>query len=679
MICAAQGIARYWLRAGYSGEQGGPLLSFRSFRKVSTFWTILPSPWLSILDGMLQALRATTLMGLITAGIPALVCAQTTAPSALPPGQTVPQQPAAQAAGAQPTMGGENAGSSHPIQLDEHKRPITAGGFVPTGPVVFEDVSEKAGLTHWTHKMGSADKKYIIETDGSGVGLIDYDNDGWLDIYVVNGSTFDALDGKETPPHAALFHNNHDGTFTDVAAKAGVTNDRWGFGVAIADYDNDGWPDIFVSNWGKNRLYHNNHDGTFTDVAEKAGVTLGNWSTGATWGDTTGDGRLDLFVAGYVHFDRNNLPTSGENGVSNSFCTFRGEPVNCGPRGLKGEPDHLFHNNGDGTFTDVSEKAGVADKPGYYGLSALFVDINNDGKVDLLVADDSTPNYLYLNKGDGSFEDDSYASGYALNEAGRETASMGIAVGDYQNNGMVDIFNTTFSDDYKPFYRNEGDANLTDISYELGIAELSVPFLGWGDAFLDYDNDGWKDLLMANGHVYPQVDKHPWGTTWAQRPLLFHNIGGKKFENVPAVEGTGLADVIAGRGMAVGDLFNDGKLDAIINVEDGHPVLLRNVSQDKNHWLELKLVGGGKTATSSGSPRDAMGATVYVTANGMKQRGDVLSGGSYLSTNDPRPHFGLGQATTVDEIEVHWPSGKVEKFTVPGVDRIVTITEGTGK
>ena len=628
---------------------------------------------------MLQALRATTLMGLIVAGIPALVCAQTTAPSALPSGQTAPQPPAAPAAGAQPMTGGENTGPPHPIQLDEHKRPITAGGFVSAGPVVFEDISEKAGLTHWTHKMGSADKKYIIETDGSGVGLIDYDNDGWLDIYVVNGSTFDALDGKETPPHAALFHNNHDGTFTDVAAKAGVTNDRWGFGVAIADYDNDGWPDIFVSNWGKNRLYHNNHDGTFTDVAEKAGITLGNWSTGATWGDTSGDGRLDLFVAGYVHFDRNNLPTSGENGVSNSFCTFRGEPVNCGPRGLKGEPDHLFHNNGDGTFTDVSEKAGVADKPGYYGLSAVFADINNDGKIDLLVADDSTPNYLYLNKGDGTFEDDSYASGYALNEAGRETASMGIAVGDYQNNGMVDIFNTTFSDDYKPFYRNEGDANLTDISYELGIAELSVPFLGWGDAFIDYDNDGWKDLLMANGHVYPQVDKHPWGTTWAQRPLLFHNIGGKKFENVPAVEGTGLADVIAGRGMAVGDLFNDGKLDAVINVEDGHPVLLRNVSPDKNHWLELKLVGGGKTATSPGSPRDGVGATVYVTANGMKQRGDVLSGGSYLSTNDPRPHFGLGQATTVDEIEVHWPSGKVEKFTVPGVDRIFTITEGTGK
>ena len=321
----------------------------------------------------------------------------------------------------------------------------------------------------------------------------------------------------------------------------------------------------------------------------------------------------------------------------------------------------------------MSEKAGVADKPGYYGLGAVFADINNDGKLDLLVGNDSTPNYLYLNKGDGTFEDVSYASGYALNEAGRETASMGIAVGDYENTGMLDIFNTTFSDDYKPLYHNEGDANLTDVSYHVGLGEVTVPFLSWGDAFLDYDNDGWKDLLMSDGHVYPQADKYAWGTSWKQRPMLFHNKLGKEFENVPAVEGTGLAVVIAGRGMAVGDLFNDGKLDAVINVMDDHPVLLRNVDPNKSHWLELKLVGGPK------SPRDAVGSTVYLTANGMKQREDVISGGSYLSTNDPRPHFGLGAATTVEAIEVHWPSGKVEKFTVPGVDRIVTLTEGTGK
>ncbi|MDE3188413.1 MAG: CRTAC1 family protein [Acidobacteriota bacterium] len=606
----------------------------------------------------------------MAAGVPAFLSAQVAAPGTPPSGQQT-EKPAESAQPA--AAGGQTTNSPHPLQLDAQHRPITAGGFVKTGPIVFQDDSEKAGLTRWTHKMGGPAKEYIVETKGSGVGLIDYDNDGWLDIYVVNGSTFNALDGKETPPHAALFHNNHDGTFTDVAAKAGVTNDRWGFGVAIGDYDNDGWPDIYVSNWGKNRLYHNNHDGTFTDVAEKAGVTLGNWSTGVTWGDYDGDGKLDLFVAGYLHYDRNNLPRSDENGAVNAFCTFRGEPVACGPRGLQGEPDHLFHNNGDGTFTDVSEKAGVADKAGYYGLGAVFADVNNDGKPDLLVGNDSTPNYLYLNKGDGTFDDVSYASGFAVNEAGQETASMGIAVGDYENNGMVDVFDTAFSDSYKPLYHNEGDANMTDVSYHMGLGEITVPFLGFGDAFIDYDNDGWKDLLMANGHVYPEADKYNWGTSWKQRPLLFRNMGGKMFDPVPAVEGTGLGLVIAGRGMATGDLFNNGKLDAVINVMDGHPVLLKDVSNDTNHWLELKLVGGPK------SPRDAVGSTVYVTANAMKQREDVLSGGSYLSSNDPRPHFGLGQATKVDDIEVHWPSGKVEHFTVPGIDRIVTLKEGAGK
>lgn len=617
---------------------------------------------------MLKALRATTLIGLLASGIPVSLAGQATTSGALPPGQKTENPTAATA-----------SATSHPLQVDDKKRPITEGGFVKSGPVVFEDISQKAGLTKWTHTMGTPAKDYIVETKGSGVGLIDYDNSGWLSIYLVNGSTVDALTGKTAPPRAALFRNNHDGTFTDVAAQAGVTNDRWGTGVSIADYDNDGWPDIFVSNVGKNRLYHNNHDGTFTDMAEKAGVALGNWSSGTTWADYDGSGRLSLFVAGYIHWDWNNLPAP-TGGSNNAFCTFRGEAVACGPRGLKGEPDHLFRNNGDGTFTDVSEKAGVADKPGYYGLGALFVDINNDGKPDLLVGNDSTPNYLYLNKGDGAFEDVSYASGYALNEAGRETASMGIAVGDYRHNGMLAIFNTTFSDDYKPFYENEGDANLTDISYHVGLGEITVPFLSWGDAFLDYDNDGWPDLLMSDGHVYPQADKYPWGTSWKQRPMLFHNLAGKTFENVPAVEGSGLAAVVAGRGMAVGDLFNDGKLDAVINVMDGHPVLLRNVSPDKNHWIEFRLLCGTTCGTANQKTlRDAVGATVYLTANGMKQRGDVLSGGSYLSSNDPRPHFGLGPSTSVDAIEVHWPDGKVEHFAVPGIDRIVTLIEGTGK
>jgi hypothetical protein len=584
--------------------------------------------------------------------------------------QSGPQHDRPQEGGQAPASGGVNTGGAHMAVYDQEHRPITAGGFVSSGPVVFEDITQKAGLATWTHTMGTPEKPFIIEANGSGVALIDYDNDGWLDIYLVNGSTYDALAGKRPAPRAALFHNNHDGTFTNVAEKAGVTNQRWGFGAAVADYDNDGWPDIYVSNFGKNRLYRNNHDGTFTDLADKAGVTLGNWSTGATWGDYDGDGRLDLFVPGYVHYDIATAPAPDRKDTANAFCQFRGQDVMCGPRGLKGESDHLFHNNGDGTFTDVSEKAGVADKSGYYGLSSAFVDVNSDGKVDLLVADDSTPNYLYLNKGDGTFEDISYASGYALNEGGRETASMGIAVGDFRNIGRVDLYNSTFSDDYNPFYRNDGDANFTDISYQLGLAEPTVPFLGWGNAALDYDNDGWKDLITANGHVYPVVDKMPWGTSYAQRPMLFRNLDGKKFEPVPAVEGSGLARVVSGHGLAAGDLFNDGKLDVVINVLDSHPLLLRNVSSDRHHWIELKLVGGPK------SPHDAVGATVYLTAGGQRQRGDVIAGGSYASTHDPRIHFGLDDATTIDSVEVHWPSGNVQKFTSLKPDRIVTLTEG---
>jgi len=560
---------------------------------------------------------------------------------------------------------------------DEQKRPITAGGFVDKGPIVFEDVTEKAGLSGWTHKMGVPEKKFIVETNGSGVGLIDYDNDGWLDIYLVNGSTFDALDGKETPPHAALFHNNHDGTFTDVAAKAGVTNDRWGYGVSVADYDNDGWPDIYVGNYGKNRLYHNNHDGTFTDVAEKAAVALGNWSPGSTWGDYDGDGLLDLYVTGYVHFDRDNLPIAGSKAVGYANCQYRGASVNCGPRGLIGEPDHLFRNNGNGTFTDVTVKAGVEDKEKYYGFATIFVSLKGNGKPDLVVGNDSEPNFLYINKGDGTFDDQSYESGFALNKDGREIASMGIAAGDYENNGLVDFFVTDFGDDYKVLYHNDGDASFTDVSYKAGVAQTTIPFVGWGDGFFDYDNDGWLDLFMVNGHVYPEVDQHDWGTTFAERPLLFHNVPpvngtGRRFEYIPPVKGTGLADVIPGRGMAYGDLFNDGKIDVIINPVDGPPVLLRNVNPDKHHWVEMKLVGTGK------SPRDATCATVFLTANGMRMRQDVLSSGSYISANDRRPHFGLGDATDAGTAEIHWPDGTSEKVKLPAVDRIYTLTEGQG-
>ena len=568
--------------------------------------------------------------------------------------------------------GSATAGEFAPV-LDSEKRPITAGGFVAVGPIVYQDITKQAGLSGWKHQMGTPQKEYIIEELGSGVALLDYDNDGWLDIYLVNGSTYDAMSGKTAPPHAALFHNNHDGTFTNVTDKAGVANDRWGFGVAIGDYDNDGWPDIFVSNMGGNRLYHNNHDGTFTDIAPKAGITLGNWSTGASFGDYDGDGRLDLFVPGYVHYDFAHPPHPGKAGANLKFCEFRGEAVSCGPRGLPGEPDHLFHNNGDGTFTDVSIKAGVSDPHHFYGFSSTFVDVNNDGKVDLLVTNDSSANFLYLNNGDGTFEDASYYSGFALSRDGRETASMGLAVGDYKNNGKVGLYTTTFSDDYNTLYENMGDANFNETTSRSGIDEITYPFLGWGTEFIDYDNDGWKDIFVVSGHIFPQVQKYNWGTTYAERPLLFHNIEhGKRFETVPAVEGTGLADVIPARGAAFGDIFNDGKVDVVINCIDHTPVLLRNVNDDKNHWVELQLIGGPK------SPRDAVGATVYLTSNGMRQRADVMSGGSYQSSNDQRVHFGLGASTFIQDVEIHWPDGVKEHVVIPSIDRIFMVKEGHG-
>src|SRR5271170_6712205 len=545
------------------------------------------------------ALLLLTILGIVSASDP----------------QAVPQSREANQSPVPPvqTQGAVSSGAAHAAVLDNEKRPITAGGFVESGPIVFQEVAEKAGLTSWRHVMGTEEVHFILDTVGSGVALIDYDNDGWPDIYLVNGSTYDAMAGKASPPHAALFHNNHDGTFTDVAQQAGVTNDRWGFGVAVGDYDNDGWPDLYVTNYGKNRLYHNNHDGTFTDVAEKAGIALGNWSAGVSWGDYDGDGRLDLFISGYIHFDRDHLPVSGSKVVGYAQCKFRGTITMCGPRGLDGEPDHLFHNNGDGTFTDVSVKAGVNDPNNYYGFTSIFVDINNDGKPDLLVANDSVANYLYINKGNGTFEDDSYISGFAVNKDGREVASMGLGVGDYENKGLLSIMDTDFSDDYKVLFHNDGDASFTDVTYRAGIAQTTIPFLGWGDAFMDYDNDGWKDIFMVNGHVYPDAGDHEWGTTYAQRPLLFHNLKNGKFEYVPPVVGTGLADVIPARGAAFGDLFNDGKIDVVINPIDGPAVLLRNVNPDRHHWAELKLVGGSK------SPRDATCATAYLSANGMRQ------------------------------------------------------------
>jgi hypothetical protein len=568
---------------------------------------------------------------------------------------------------------GVSTGAPHAPIKDSLLRPITAGGFVDGAPVIFVDIAEQAGLDKFHHRSGGPEKATILETPGSGVALLDYDNDGWLDIYLLNGSTFPALKGKEPAPRAMLFHNNHDGTFTDVTEKAGVANERWGFGVAVADYDNDGWSDIYVANYGKNRLYHNNHDGTFTDVAEMAGVALRGWSTGPTWGDYDRDGLVDLFVPGYVKFDAEHPPMAGQAGVSASACQFRGVSfLMCGPRGLPGEGDHLFHNSGDGTFIDVSKKAGVSDPQNYYGLASVFVDADDDGWLDLAVANDSVPRYLYRNRHDGTFEDVSYLSGFALTNEGLAQASMGIAVGDFNRDGRLDFFVTTFSDDYKTLYRNDGDFNFSDVTYPAGLGRTTIPFLGWGAGFLDFDNDGLLDIFVANGHVYPSVDQRDWGTTWAERPQLFRNLDGTKFQEVPPATGSGLALVVPARGAAFGDLFNDGHIDVVLNNMDSTPALLRNVVKNGNHWIAFKLVGGAK------SPRDAVGAAVFLTAGGFRQRGDVLSGGSYGSSSDPRVHFGLGTASKMERVEIRWPDGKKEEVGIPGVDRIITVVEGQG-
>jgi hypothetical protein len=583
----------------------------------------------------------------------------------------VAQEPDAQNPVRETAPAGMLSGPAHAAMKDSLHRPITAGGFVDGAPIVFIDIAKEAGLDKFHQRSGTPQVTTLLEEPGSGVALLDYDNDGWLDIYLVNGSTFPALKGQEPAPRAMLLHNNHDGTFTDVTDKAGVANERWGFGVAVGDYDNDGWPDIYVANYGKNRLYHNNHDGTFTDVAEKAGVALGGWSTGPTWGDYDHDGLLDLFVPGYVKFDPDPRRMAGKGGSPPDVCQFRGIRVACGPLGFPGEGDHLFHNNGDGTFTDVSVKAGVSDPKGYYGFASVFVDVDDDGWVDLAVANDSTPNYLYHNRHDGTFEDISYLSGFALNQDGRKQACMGIGVGDYNHDGKVDFYISTFSDDYKTLYRNDGDNNFSDVTYQVGLADPTIPFLAWGNGFLDYDNDGWLDIFIANGHVYPSVDQQDWGTTWAERPQLFRNIDGTRFQEVPPATGSGLASVISARGAAFGDLFNDGRIDIVINNVDSTPALLRNVVKNGNHWITLKLVGG------PWSPRDAIGAKVFVTAGGVRQRADVYSGGSYGSSSDPRVHFGLGSAMKIDKIEIDWPSGMKQQISPPGIDRVFTITEGS--
>ena len=564
--------------------------------------------------------------------------------------------------------------------------------------VTFSEVARAAGFSAFHRRSGGAAKDYILEAKGGGLALFDFDGDGWLDAYFVNGASFEALRGREEAPPAALFHSNRDGTFTDVTVAAGVANRGWGQGACTGDFDDDGDDDLYVTNFGPNRLYRNDGQGRFTETAGTAGVTLGAWSTGCAFGDIDGDGRLDLFVAGYIVLDLERLPPApssaarsaaapgeassakGTEGMQAPYragaaeCRYRGQPAMCGPRGLKGAPDHLFRNNGDGTFSDVSVKAGVADPNGYYGIGVAFFDFDDDGKLDLFVANDSSPNYLYRNRGDGTFQDVSFASGAAFNEAGQEQAHMGVAVGDYDGDGRDDLHVTNFENDANILYHNDGGGLFSETTYPAGVGNASVPFVGWGTNFLDYDNDAWPDLFVANGHVYPWVGELEWNTSYEQRVLLFRNLKGR-FAEVGRGGGDGLSVVRSLRGSATGDLDNDGDVDVVANPIDGEPFLLRNDGGNRaGHWLTLRLVGD----PAQRCPRDATGSVVFLNAGGARQRGDVASGRSVMSQSDRRVHFGLGTATRVDRLEVRWANGPTVTYEVPAIDTELVIDQARG-
>ncbi|MDX6574709.1 MAG: enediyne biosynthesis protein [Blastocatellia bacterium] len=524
--------------------------------------------------------------------------------------------------------------------------------------VRFTDIAEKSGVK-FKH-VSSPEKKYIVESMSGGVALFDYDGDGYLDVYLVNSLTVDMVKAKQKT-RSLLYHNNGDGTFTDVTDKAGVGDIGWGMGVTIGDYNNDGFDDIYVTCLGPNHLLKNNGNGTFTDVTRKAGVGDPRWSTGAAFVDYDNDGKLDLFVSNYVDFDVNNLPEFGQGRT----CQFKGIPVQCGPRGLKGAGDSLYHNNGDGTFTDVSKKAGVSDPDGYYGLGVICSDFDGDGLVDIYVANDSTPNFLYHNNGDGTFKDIGFPSGTAVNENGSEQGSMGVTLGDYDHDGRLDLFITNFDDDYNTLYHNDGKGSFTDVSYAAKVAAVSLPYVGWGTKFFDYDNDGWVDLLVVNGHVYPQLP------TYRQRNLVHRNNRDGTFTEVGEQLGVPFTEKRTGRGAAFGDLDNDGDVDVVINNLDGETQVLQNDGGNTNNSILIKTIGVK-------SNRDGIGARVKIVSGDLTQVDEVHSGGSYLSQSDLRLHFGLEKRTKVDLIEVHWPSGAVDRVSDAGVNKILVIKEGQG-
>lgn len=531
----------------------------------------------------------------------------------------------------------------------------------------FIDIGDKAGLTMTTVFGGVDTKKYIIETTGTGVAIFDYDNDGWPDIFVVNGTTLKGFPAGKAPTNH-LYHNNHDGTFTDVTEKAGLVATGWGQGVCVGDYDNDGWEDLYVTYYGKNRLYHNDH-GVFTEVAEKSGVAGSGkaWGTGCAFVDFNRDGHLDLFVANYVDFDLSAAPAPGE-GTS---CTWKGTPVMCGPRGLRGSKNILYENRGDGTFADVTSKAHIDRTNGHFAFSVSTLDYDDDGWPDIYVACDSVPSILYHNNRDGTFTDVAVTAGVAFNEDGREQAGMGTTVADYNGDGRLAIFKTNFSDDTPTLYRNDGDGVFSDVTYSAGLGR-HTQYLGWGTMFFDFDNDGWPDLILANGHVYPEVDKYQLGSTYKEPRLLYHNNGNGTFTDISDSAGPGINAPSSARGLSVGDLWNNGQLSVVINNVYATPSVLVNTVRSSNHWIGFKTIG-------TRSNRDGIGARISVK-NGQRTLVDeVRSGSSYISQNDMRVHFGLGAATRAESVQVRWPSGLAEHFDNLPADTIHTLKEGSGK
>jgi hypothetical protein len=527
-----------------------------------------------------------------------------------------------------------------------------------------EDITEKAGI-RFEH-FSAPQNRYIVESTSGGVILLDYDRDGWVDIYFTNAPTVQ-MAAKGEKSRSALYHNNHDGTFTDVTDKAGVGSPCFAMGGAVGDYNNDGWPDIYVTCLGGNVLYRNNGDGTFTDVAGQAGVTDGRWSTGAAFGDYDGDGFVDLMVSNYVDLDLQHLPVFGS-GVT---CKFMGIDVQCGPRGLKGAGDSLFHNNGDGTFTNVSKSAGVDDPHGAYGLTVLWADFNNTGRPDIFVANDSVASFLYRNEGHGKFTEVGLESGVALAEDGHEQAGMGVAVGDYNHTGLPSLFVSVFSLDNSSLFRNDGKKGFQDVSYQSGVGLPSVPYVKWGDAFVDLDNDGWLDLITVNGHVYPQVDTLASGARYREPKVLQLNQKDGTFCDASDQAGPAIQEPRVSRGLAVADLFNDGSMDVVVEDLVGSPMILRNHGIPGRHWVSFELAG-------TKSNRMALNARIKIVAGGMTQTDEIHSGGSYLSQNDVRVHFGLGAAKKIDGVEIHWPSGKVESLGELAVDQYYSVLEGQG-